>query len=383
MHFADILNNTLSLVLLIALGIAFITLAVYYGLFYFRVGRWKNSRVPSPESVSDKNLPSVSVVLVAHNEGDYLRENLMYLLEQEYPDFEVIVVNYLSTDDTRFVLHVCADTYPHLKVISLNEDVNFFSGKGKKYPISIGIRSAKNDVILLTEPDSVPKNFGWIRAMMAGYMHNADIVMGFNQLKPGKGMLNTLMQYDHLTTSAHCYGRFLQGKPYTANGRNLSFKRHFFFERGAFTRHYTVPEGADDLFVNQNANKRNTEVVLHPDSLVLTEPLRSFSAWRRMRKSRYASKRYYGLNDLLSLAVHPLAVALFYAAGIFFVFQGLLPLIIFASAMVLLWGWHIVSMSMVCKRLEAQKIHWFAPALEIYFLFANTISMSVALLRRK
>ena len=80
MHFADILNNTLSLVLLIALGIAFITLAVYYGLFYFRVGRWKNSRVPSPESVSDKNLPSVSVVLVAHNEGDYLRENLMYLL---------------------------------------------------------------------------------------------------------------------------------------------------------------------------------------------------------------------------------------------------------------------------------------------------------------
>ena len=380
-HFDSILNNTYSLCLLIVFGVAALALALYYGLFYLRVGRWKNPKTPSPDAIDDQNLPSVSVVMVAHNEGAYLKENLVYLLEQNYPRFEVIVVDYLSTDETKFALQVCGDSDPNLKAIPFKEDVNFFTGK--KYPLSIGIRSATNDVILLTEPDCVPKGFDWIRTMVSGYMHNADMVLGFCGVRQEKGLLNAFLQYDNLTTSAHAFGCAIMGNPYTGNGRNLSYKRQFFFDRGAFTSHYRQPEGADDIFVNQNANRKNTEVVLDDKAFMLSEPRSSFAAWRLMRKARYASKHYYGLDDLASLAVHPVALLFFYLAGILFALRGLLPLIIFGAAMLLLWTWHIVTFSRVCKRFGVKWVFWFAPLMEMYFFFANTIMMTFALLKKK
>lgn len=381
MHFLQLINNTFTLVLLIVFVAAFVGLALYYGLFFLRVALWKSKKQEGGRHMDDRSLPSVSVVMVAHNEGSYLRDNLVYLLEQDYPNYEVIVVDYLSTDDTKFVLQVCGDNYPNLKTIPFKEDINFFSGK--KYPLSIGIRSAANDIILLTEPDSVPKGFDWIRGMMEGYAHNADIVIGYSGLRQDKGMLNAMMQYDNLTWTSHSFGCAIMGNPYTANGRNLSYKRQFFFDRGAFTRHYAEPEGADDLFVNQNANRRNTEVVLDERSFVQTNPRSSFAAWHKLRKMRYASKRFYGVKDMMMLALNPLLVLLFYAAGILLCCKGWLPAIIFASALVLIWAWHIVSFSRICKRFDIKKVFWFAPLMEIYFFFANTFLLTLALLRRK
>lgn len=363
------------------MALAFVALALYYGIIYLRVGQWKNKKMPPKENISDNMLPSVSVVMVAHNEGHYLRDNLVYLLEQDYPNYEVIVVDYRSTDDTTFVLQVCGANYHHLKTIHINQDVTFL--QGKKYPLSIGIRSAANDVILLTEPDSVPKGFDWIRSMMTGYTRNADIVIGYSGLKQEKGLLNALMQYDNLSTQSHAFGLAIMGHPLTANGRNLSYKRNFFFDRGAFTRHYTEPEGADDLFVNQNANRRNTTLILTPDASVVTSPRPTFAAWHLLRKSRYASKRFYPVRDLLLLAYHPCALLIFYLSGALLACQNTLSLIVFASTTVLLWIWHIISFSRICKRFEVRNTHWFAPIMEIYFFFANNILCISSLLRRK
>lgn len=381
MHFADLISNTFSTICLVATAAAFLSLALYYGLIYLRVGQWKGRRQQPSMPLEEEKLPTVSVVLVAHNEGEYLRENLVYLLEQDYPKFEVIVVDYRSEDDTKFVLQVCGDNYPCLKSIRVDQDVTWYIGK--KYPLSIGIRSASGDVVLLTEPDSVPKDFGWIRAMVEGYARNADIVLGYSGIKQSKGMLNALMQYDNLSHQSHALGLAMMGHPYTGSGRNLSYKRQFFFDRGAFTRHYTEPQGADDLFVNQNANRRNTALVLSPAAYTLAEPQPTRAAWRLQRRGRYASRRFYPVKDLLSVAFHPLVVALYYAAGILLALRGTLGLLIFAAATVLLWAWHIVSYSMVCKRFEVRRIHWFAPVMEIYFLLSNTIIAIPALLSHK
>lgn len=377
MDFSNILTNTNTLILLIILVVSFILLSLHYGLIYLRVGRYKNAQTPLSDTIADAKLPSVSVVLTAHNQAVYLKESLVLLLEQDYPNYEVVVVDYTSRDDTQFVLKVCSENYKNLKVISFKEDVNMFSGK--KYPLSIGIKSAKNDIILLTEPDCAPKTFTWIRSMVMGYMHGADIVIGYCGVKQEVGLLNGMMQYDNLCAAASCLGYAMMGNPYTATGRNLSYRRNFFFDRGAFIRHYSEPEGADDMFVNQNANRRNTALMLAPESFVSTDPKPTYRQWRLQRKNVYATKKYYQWDLKLMLSLHPLAVLLFYLSIVLLLVLHTFPWEILAGVVALSWIWQIVCFSQLSKRFEVKMVHFFSPFYELYFLFANTILYTTTL----
>ncbi len=180
MDFTHVLTDHCTMALTIVAALSLVILCLYYGLFYFRIGHYRGLPRKKNDDGSE-NLPPVSVVLTAQNDGEWLRTNLVYLLEQDYPDFEVVVVDYLSTDDTQFILRLLTENYKHLKVVTLHENANGY--QGLKYPFSIGIKSAKNDILLLAEPECMPADttrFHWIRSMVQGYVHNhTDIVLGF------------------------------------------------------------------------------------------------------------------------------------------------------------------------------------------------------------
>ena len=149
--FSQYLTDSYALILSGIIFVALVYLCLYYGLYHFRTGRYglKRKKGDNGEEPSPEKLPAVSVVLTARNDSTWLRENLVYLLEQDYPNFEVVVVDYLSQDDTPYVLKLLKDYYPHLKIVPFKEDVNLF--QGKKYPLSIGIKSAKNDILMLAD----------------------------------------------------------------------------------------------------------------------------------------------------------------------------------------------------------------------------------------
>ena len=166
--FTNFLADTQSIVFSVLMLLALAFCSIYYGLFHLRIGIWHRGLAKEGDNTSGKTpTPPVSVVLTAHNDAAWLKENLVYLLEQDYPDFEVVVVDYMSHDDTKYVLKLLKDYYPHLKIVPFKEDVNLF--QGKKYPLSIGIKSAKNDILLLADPDCTPKNMQWLRGMVKGY----------------------------------------------------------------------------------------------------------------------------------------------------------------------------------------------------------------------
>lgn len=353
---------------------AMIFLCLYYGLIHFRVGRWHRKEKPKRKkgTLTKDALPPVSVVLTARNDASWLKENLVYLLEQDYPNFEVVVVDYLSHDDTQFVLKLLQDYYPHLKVVPFKEDVNLF--QGKKYPLSIGIKSAKNDILMLADPDCIPKNMQWLRGMVEGYSNkNTQIVLGFCGLKRTKTLLGLMQQYDNLAYSAHYLGNALLGHPYTGSGRNLSYRRKFFFKQGAFIRHYSVAGGSDDLFVYQNANRKNTSVCIDSDACLSTEPRKTFAQWHRLRLERVSTRNWHSLGSRLVEDLMPLANVAFYALAALLVLRGTLPWVVVAGAVAIKWIWQIVSFAQLCKRFEGGLAYLAAPFLEIYFIIANTI----------
>lgn len=366
--FSEFLPDTCSVVLAAVMLAAMVYLFLYYFLYHFRVGRWGLKRKQPSEGGS---LPPVSVVLTARNDAAWLKENLVYLLEQDYPDFEVVVVDYLSNDDTEFVLKLLKDYYPHLKVVPFKEDVNLF--QGKKYPLSIGIKSAKNDILMLADPDCTPKNLLWLRGMVRGYNKDTQIVLGYCGVKRSKTLLGCLQQYDALAYGAQYLGSALLGHPYTGSGRNLSYRRSFFFSQGAFIRHYDVADGSDDLFVYQNATRKNTAICIDSDACLAVEPRKHFYQWHDERRHRVATRNRHRLVDRLRESMQGWVNLLFYLVAILLVLRGTLPWVVVAAAAVLKWTWQIVCFSRLTKRFDGGYVHFAAPLYEIYFAIANTI----------
>lgn len=373
--FTNFLADTQSVVFTVLMLLALVFCCIYYGLFHLRIGCWHRGAAKGKEGTeSDKNgsFPPVSVVLTAHNDAVWLKENLVYLLEQDYPDFEVVVVDYMSHDDTRFVLKLLKDYYPHLKIVPFKEDVNLF--QGKKYPLSIGIKSAKNDILLLADPDCTPKNMQWLRGMVKGYFRKEiQIVLGFCGLKRTKTLLGALQHYDNLAYSSHYLGCALLGHPYTGSGRNLSYRRSFFFEQGAFINHYNVAGGSDDLFVYQNATRSNTAISIGSDACLSTEPKKTFGEWHKLRLARVSTRNWHSVGGRLLEDLLPIAVVLFYAMGAFLLAGGGMPWGMIGIAAVVKWAWQIVAFSQLAKRFDAGLVYLAAPLYEIYFIIANTI----------
>ncbi len=376
--FSNFVTDTYAIVLTVAMLAGLAYLSIYYGLYHFRVGQWKHHNLSE-----EHPLPPVSIVLTAHNDSEWLKENLVYLLEQDYPDFEVVVVDYLSHDDTPYVLKTLRDYYPHLKVVPFKEDVNLF--QGKKYPLSIGIKSAKNDVLLLADPDCTPKNLMWLRGMVRGYFRAdakshkgqaqkpVQIVLGYCGVKRTKTLLGALQQYDALAYGSQYLGNALLGHPYTGSGRNLSYRRSFFFKQGAFIRHYDVADGSDDLFVYQNADRDNTTICIDSDACLSVEAKKTFALWHEDRVHRVATRRRHSLGSRLNEQLTPLANLLFYCAGALLLVQGSLPWIVVAACAIVKWAWQIVSFSRLTHRFDGGYIHFAAPIFELYFMVANTI----------
>ena len=374
MDFTHVLTDPCTMVFTILFALGLLILCLYYGIFFFRLGRYKG---PSRKknSPSPAKLPPVSVVLAAQNDGDWLRQNLVYLLEQDYPDFEVVVVDYLSTDETQYILRLLAQNYSRLKVVTLTNNANGY--QGLKYPFSIGIKTAQNDILLLAEPECIPMDttqFNWIRSMVSGYVHDhIDIVLGYCGIAYKPSLFNWLQQYDNLLYSVEYLGSAILRAPFTGNGRNLSYRRSLFLKNDGFIYHYNIPDGADDMFVNQNARPRNTAVVLSPESFTLVQPQPTLRQWHLYRRHRVSTHSFYSLPLKLRRLLPPLGILLFYLFGALLLALAALPWQILAAALALKLAWQIVATAAVARRLAVKPVVYIlSPLFEIYFLIANT-----------
>ena len=121
-----------------------------------------------------------------------------------------------------------------------------------------------------------------------------------------------------------------------AVGRNLAYRRSFFFENRGFSKHLTIPFGDDDLFVNDNATANNVAVELSPDSFMESLPEKNFSDWLHQKRRHLISGHDYKSDDkkmlfwvwfsqvIFYLAIIPAAIfSKFYIAVLAIVFLKL------------------------------------------------------------
>lgn len=226
-----------------------------------------------------------SVIICAKNEAENLQKFLPSILTQKYPDYEVIVVNDCSEDDTELVLARFKQQYPNLYYTTIPVDHKF--SHGKKLAVSIGIKAANHEHLVFTDADCKAESDLWLHSMMQGFSSpSKEIVLGFGKYEKLKGWTNLLVRYDTFFAAIQYLGFALSRKPYMGVGRNLAYKKSLFNKNNGLQSHMHIASGDDDLFISESANKSNTSVVIHTDAHTVSTPPLTLRKWKN-QKSRH------------------------------------------------------------------------------------------------
>ncbi len=176
---------------------------------------------------------AVSVVICARDEAHNLVKNLPGILVQNYKtSHEIVLVNDNSTDESKYLIDEFKRSFKNLNLIELTQEALMISGK--KFPLSMGIKSAKYEIVLLTDADCVPASENWIQKMQGTYSDDIEIVLGYGAYHKQPGILNKLIRFETFHTAIQYLSYALAGKPYMGVGRNLSYKKNVFFRNKGF-----------------------------------------------------------------------------------------------------------------------------------------------------
>lgn len=322
----------------------------------------------------------VSVVVCAHDEESNLRELIPLLLDQNYPSFEVIIVNDRSNDGTYDLLLEETRREPRLKMVQV-ESVPAHAN-GKKYGLTLGIKAASFDLILLTDADCRPDGTGWIQAMSDNFDDATQIVTGFSDYFRKGGLLNLFIRFDTWLTAIQYFGFAQAGNPYMGVGRNLAYRKSFFLEKKGFHQFLGITGGDDDLFVNQHATARNLRVEMRPESVVHSIPKTSWGAFFRQKVRHLNAGKHYR-------AKHRMLLGMF---GLTWILSWLAAIPLFTAEEYALWGvgalgvrWLllIISFQVFARRFKLSFAWWAVPVLDFIYAFYYISTGVVALTTKK
>ena len=306
----DFFFNRLSFIVLLCFGITFIIQLIYHWCVFSKLAFYKKK----DKTKSDDQLEPVSVVVCARDAYEYLQDLVPVLLTQDYPDYEIVIVNDCSEDETDEWLKDIERREPKIKPVQLRQHLNFFNGK--KFPLSMGIKSAKNDLIVLTDVNCLPTNSQWLRSVVHSYGNNTEVVIGYSPYFNKKGVFNQIMRFDAVQYAMQYLSAALNKHPYMGIGTNLSYRKELFYRHKGFTSHYTTSVGDDDLFVSQVAKGKNTEVLIDAENAILTTPPHKFGMWAHIKSGRYSTIPQYDVKAKASSALFTWSHFLFYASFI-------------------------------------------------------------------
>jgi poly-beta-1,6-N-acetyl-D-glucosamine synthase len=360
-----------NLILILVFSVSFILQILYWVLIQAGILSWKSQKTgprPSP----------VSIIICAKNEEDNLRTNLPLILEQEYPEFEVLVVDDASSDGTGEVLREMKTRYPHLRSTSIMDNVHI--RQGKKLALTIGIKGASHDWVLLTDADCRPAGKKWLKSMQRNFSKDCQIVLGIGKYETQKGLLNLVIRSETLLTALQYIGFATAGLPYMGVGRNLAYRKSLFFNNRGFASHYKLASGDDDLFINEVARKKNTKIEIRPESFTISSPEIRWKDWYYQKKRHLTTGPRYRLLTRFLLGGELAIRMLFYISLILLLLRSiLLPyLLILATIRLIISG---VIIKLATDRLNEKLLlltslllDFTLPWLQAFIVFSNYVA---------
>ena len=341
--------------------VVLVQIAFYLGIF----GKFAFAKT---QKISPKRI-SVSVIVCAKNEAENATKFIPLLAEQNYPDFEIVLIDDASSDETLAIFEDFEKKYENIRLVKVENNEAFWGNK--KYALTLGIKAAKKEYLLFTDADCYPTSKEWITAMSSQFTMQKTIVLGYGKYeKIANSFLNKIIRFETLLTAIQYFSWAKAGHPYMGVGRNLAYKKEEFFNVNGFIDHMQVRSGDDDLFINQAANSKNTTFAFTPESFTLSLPKKTFKEWILQKRRHVATANYYKSFDKIQLG-------LFYCSQLFFVLVAIILLAFQFQwiAVLSLLGfrylitWIVIGFS-AGKLKEKDVVYWY-PIIEIVLIFTQ------------
>ncbi|TVZ55335.1 cellulose synthase/poly-beta-1,6-N-acetylglucosamine synthase-like glycosyltransferase [Lutibacter sp. Hel_I_33_5] len=326
-----------------------------------------------------KNLP-ISVIICAKNEAQNLQKYLPSVINQKYNDFEIVLINDASSDDTLEVMENFEKKNNNIKIVDV-KNIEAFWGN-KKYALTLGIKAAKNEHLLFTDADCLISSDNWISEMSTRFNEEKTIILGYGKYaKTKRSLVNLLVRYETLLTAIQYFSYAKLGSPYMGVGRNLAYTKSDFFKTKGFISHLHIRSGDDDLFIQDAASNTNTTICTSLDSFTVSDAPTSLQEWFRQKRRHISTSDYYKFK-------HKFFLGLFYTSKVFFYMLSIIFLIynwkISLPLIILYYLICYISVGLSAKKLQETQVLFFLPFLEIFLLLfqftifiANSISKPV------
>lgn len=347
-------------------------LAVYYLVFLrFAFAQKKNTTAP--------DFP-VSIIVVGRNEAENFKKNLPFLCQQKHPNFEVIAVNDQSQDDSKEVIEALQKVHSNLKLVDVAINDRFWLGK--KYGLTLGIKAATHDHLLLTDADCIPASDDWATEMMSAQTGQKALVLGYGKYELNTSLVNLFIQFETVHTAIQYFSWALMGMPYMGVGRNLAYHRQLFFDKKGFVNHMHVASGDDDLFVQDAGNRKNAAIVYTKESHTISEPKATFSAWMKQKQRHYKTSKFYNTLPKVVLGTYGLAQPLFYVLfGLALWLTSHWQLVLIVAGAKLLLQYLVFVFSTL--KLGSLRILWLLPLLELFTWFFQLYALAMSKINKK
>lgn len=354
--------------------LAFITLCIleYYLLVYLRFAIFKAKRPPL------LNLP-ISIVVYAKNDAQNLQQTLPEYLSQEYENFEVVVVDDHSYDDTATVMEEFLKTHKNLKFVDMKSSITHI--KGRKYPLSIAIKESANEHILFTSADAMPTSKYWLQKMASRFSAKKHIVLGYSTYPFDKGFFNLLLHYDTFFDALQYFSMAACHHPVFGRGQNLAYTKSLFLKNKGFSSHYHIQYGEDDLFINQIANKKNCAIEYSADAQTTIQSPTSVGFWLWNKRCHFSTRHYYHKGDRFLLDFYGALALLFYLSFAFALYTSwynYLWLIIAGSIFLVKTIAMYVIFGVSAKKMNEKRVIPYILLFDILFSFINPISYCIS-----
>ncbi|MBA3987098.1 MAG: glycosyltransferase [Flavobacteriales bacterium] len=341
--------------------IAFAVITAVNCVFYIIFSKFSFSQ---PFSPARKNSIPISLIVCSKNESENLKKHIPLWLKQNYPNFEIILVNDASRDDTLDVIESFSEIDPRIKIVNVVNNEAFWANK--KYALTLGIKKAKNNHLLFTDADCKPNSDQWIQEMADQFSEKKSLILGYGAYQKQPSFLNKIIRFETCITAIQYFSYAKIGIPYMGVGRNLGYTSSLFYENNGFMSHMYIRSGDDDLFVNEVATKENTALCFSAESFTESIPKNSWKEFWNQKKRHITTAKHYKTSHKLLLVLHYAANILFWIGVLtcfFFIrWEWLAGLIAFRICM------QYLSLTKGIKKLGETGLLALIPLLEVFLI---------------
>ncbi|HOO42358.1 MAG TPA: glycosyltransferase [Bacteroidales bacterium] len=268
--------------------ILLVSITVLLFLQYYRPAFAKKDNTRAATGVT----PGISVILCVRNEYDNLVNLLPALLEQEYENFELVVVDKNSQDNTDVFLASLEHFNKNLTIRTLTADPKF--GQDNLMALGIGIRAARYPYIVFFRPDCFPGSKNWLATLAKTSLKDQEAtVLGYTSYKGS----NMLIRYDLMEQQLHAMASATLKMNYTTDGNNKIFPADGFLTGAKLDMRTTGCNQCEQAIVSHVLKQTKATACVNPAGTVYMN--------RRVGMREYHMIRTLGLSTMQLTKARP------------------------------------------------------------------------------